>query len=173
MRCRYPNPFESTAVKNQLKRESRGGWRSFIICRALSRCVLPRRKYLYDTSSWWCEMVWVMVWVQRRSRIWSSAWLRIVRLVLELPWLEWPCLQSQRDRVCTPSVTVFVGTDTKTLPSLAFFSWRFLRRFWGRKRREKRREKVRGAQCYAYLFILHLRSCRMQIIVATLLLYYY
>ena len=62
------------------------------------------------------------------------------------------------------------GTDFKMV---AIFSCCFLRRFWGRKRREKRRKKVRGAPVLSFLFILLLRSCRTQIIVAILLLYYH
>ena len=115
--------------------------------------VQPRHKYLDDTSS--CYGVLFECKYGHESE--ALPWLRIVRAVLELPWRE---------------VTGFVGTGTKTLPRRAFFSCCFLRRFWGRKRREKRREKVRGAKCSAISWIQHLRSCRMQISVANLLLHY-
>ena len=111
--------------------------------RSVDVCCLGASIFMYDTtSSWWWE-----VWVQLRSRIWRSSVTAHSTRVLELLWLEVTVVASRRDRGCTPSVTVVVGNDTKTLPKMAFFSCCFLRRFWGRKRREKRREKVRGAQC--------------------------
>lgn len=132
------------------------------------RSVRPRHKYLDDTSS--CYGVLFECKYGHESE--ALPWLRIVRAVLELPWREVTGFAAFRDRFCSPPVTGFVGTGTKTLPRGAFFSCCFLRRFWGRKRREKRREKVRGAKCSAISWIQHLRSCRMQISVANLLLHY-
>lgn len=44
---------------------------------------------------------------------------------------------------CTPVWPDFVGTYTKTLPEMAIFWCWCLRSIWGRKRREKKKEKVR------------------------------
>ena len=88
MLCRYPNPFESTTFKNQFKGEFRW-WRwSFTMCEALSRVCSLGRKYLSMTHHGRCVMVWVQITVTQNHESEALPWSRIVRAVLELPWLE-------------------------------------------------------------------------------------
>ena len=127
MRCR----FESAAVKNQFKRELRGGgWRSFIICGALGTCVLPHvgqvsrcihrhdtvtNKKLYVTCKSTSSVRTTVTWSDR------------------VCIFSWPCLHPFRDRVCEHR--------HKNVATVGIFFVLFPSPFWGAKKEGEKKEE--------------------------------
>lgn len=141
------------------------------MCGTLSRVVASAAS-ISMTQHHGRVMVWVQITVTNHESE-ALPWSRIVRAVLELPWLEVTVICKFVTVICTPPWPCFEEPTQKRCRYRHFFRGGSFVVFGGEKGERKEGRKFVEQSAKLISLILHLRSCRMQIIVATLLLYYY